>query len=188
MSLCKDCGKTLKKDTATRCKSCSKKGSLNPSWNNDKCKCHCLGCGKKISYQRSHCLSCAKKGGRNPMYGKFSSVSEKRQKEMNRSDYMEWRKSVYERDKYTCQVCAKTGGRLNADHIKPWTDHQDLRYDISNGRTLCVKCHSAITREYLKLNWKNQFTSAKAKQQATFAQGENKCQMMIIISKYTSRE
>lgn len=61
-------------------------------------------------------------------------------------EYKEWRKSVFERDKYTCQVCSvrsEKGKRvyLEADHIKPFALYPDLRFEISNGRTLCKECH-----------------------------------------------
>lgn len=56
--------------------------------------------------------------------------------------YIEWRKAVYERDSYTCQFCGVVGGRLNADHIKPFADYIELRFELSNGRTLCVPCHT----------------------------------------------
>lgn len=52
-----------------------------------------------------------------------------------------WRKAVFERDNYTCQMCNKRGGILNADHIKPFAYCPELRFDISNGRTLCKSCH-----------------------------------------------
>lgn len=28
-----------------------------------------------------------------------------------------------------------------ADHIKPWSAHPELRYDIDNGRTICADRH-----------------------------------------------
>lgn len=57
------------------------------------------------------------------------------------SEYRTWRRNVFERDNYTCVFCGKRGGRLNADHIKPFAHYPDLRLDLSNGRTLCEPCH-----------------------------------------------
>ena len=56
-------------------------------------------------------------------------------------EYKIWRDAVYRRDDFTCQECGKRGGRLNADHIKPFALFPELRLAIDNGRTLCVKCH-----------------------------------------------
>lgn len=55
--------------------------------------------------------------------------------------YRVWRKGVFERDNYTCQICGNIGGKLNADHIKRFSDYPNLRLELSNGRTLCVPCH-----------------------------------------------
>lgn len=59
----------------------------------------------------------------------------------NNSDYRLWRKSVFERDKYTCQRCKEVGGILRGHHILNWADNEELRYDVGNGITLCNKCH-----------------------------------------------
>lgn len=58
--------------------------------------------------------------------------------------YKEWRKSVFDRDNYTCVHCGEkesVSGKLNADHIKPFAYFSELRFDVENGRTLCVDCH-----------------------------------------------
>lgn len=52
-----------------------------------------------------------------------------------------WRQMILERDNHTCRKCGQRGGRLEADHIKPFSRFPRLRYLLSNGRTLCVKCH-----------------------------------------------
>lgn len=59
----------------------------------------------------------------------------------HRKEYREWRTAVYKRDNYTCQECQQIGGKLNADHIKPFAHYPELRFELSNGRTLCVECH-----------------------------------------------
>lgn len=53
-----------------------------------------------------------------------------------------WRKLIFTRDNYTCQECGIRGGYLEADHIKPFAFFPDLRYVLSNGRTLCRPCHN----------------------------------------------
>lgn len=57
------------------------------------------------------------------------------------TEYVNWRRSVFERDDFTCQHCHNRGGLLHADHIKPFVSHPELRLDLSNGRTLCAGCH-----------------------------------------------
>lgn len=64
-----------------------------------------------------------------------------RHQAMGKIEYRTWRTSVFKRDDYTCQICFVRGGYLEADHIKPWRTHEELRYEVSNGRTLCLKCH-----------------------------------------------
>lgn len=59
----------------------------------------------------------------------------------------EWRKLVFERDDYTCQICGKKGGNLNAHHIKPFSIFPELRFDVSNGITLCKKCHIELHKK-----------------------------------------
>lgn len=62
--------------------------------------------------------------------------------------YKQWRTAVFERDNYTCQMCGARNNKgvghsikLEADHIKPFSVYTNLRFDVSNGRTLCTTCH-----------------------------------------------
>ena len=64
----------------------------------------------------------------------------------NSSEYQEWRQAVFDRDCFTCQHCGDICGNgknvyLHAHHIKSFAHHSDLRFDASNGITLCKDCH-----------------------------------------------
>lgn len=62
------------------------------------------------------------------------------------SEYKEWRKAVYARDNYRCVKCGSKV-KINAHHIKSWKYYPDLRYNLSNGITLCEACHIKLHRE-----------------------------------------
>ena len=64
-----------------------------------------------------------------------------------------WRKSVFERDNYTCQCCGDNKGRnLEAHHIDGWNWFKEGRFDITNGVTLCDECHKKFHSIYLNGN------------------------------------
>lgn len=54
--------------------------------------------------------------------------------------YKEWRTSVFVRDGFRCQKCG-TRRDIQAHHIKTWKNNKELRYEVSNGVTLCRDCH-----------------------------------------------
>lgn len=54
--------------------------------------------------------------------------------------YTKWRKAVLERDKRYCRLC-HSRLQLEVHHIKRFTTHPDIRWDIDNGITLCHTCH-----------------------------------------------
>lgn len=86
----------------------------------------------------------------------------------NSERYKNWRKSIFERDNYTCVDCGIIGGKLNADHIQPFSYLMKLYsvksfedamvtsylWILANGRTLCLECHKQ-TPTYLNPNNNN---------------------------------
>ena len=68
-------------------------------------------------------------------------ITGERRESSGRIEYKNWRRAVFERDNFACQKCKTRGRYLHAHHIEDWKGHPELRYEISNGATLCVPCH-----------------------------------------------
>ncbi len=86
--------------------------------------------------------------------------------ERNRYRSKVWVKAVKDRDGWKCVECDATD-RLHAHHIKRWKDHPELRYEISNGVTLCHECHELAHGRGFKFRWPRQAdkpTSASARE------------------------
>lgn len=64
-----------------------------------------------------------------------------------RSKTRPWRKSVLERDNYTCQCCGDQD-ELVAHHIECFARNEALRFEVYNGITLCKSCHTEFHRFY----------------------------------------
>ena len=65
-------------------------------------------------------------------------------------EYKEWRRAVFQRDRFTCSSCGAKSYEgqkvtLNADHIKPFAHYPELRFSLDNGRTLCLECHKGTS-------------------------------------------
>ena len=61
-------------------------------------------------------------------------------------EYKKVRKKVYARDNFTCQwPGCNSKKRLNAHHIRRWSDFPGLRFDVNNMITLCYSHHKMIT-------------------------------------------
>lgn len=61
---------------------------------------------------------------------------------MHNTNVKEWyslRMKVFKRDKFTCQYCGKIGGKLEADHIIPFS--KGGGDELSNLVTSCRKCN-----------------------------------------------
>ena len=158
------CGSCAQKERFTRMKAWNK--GLPNTWYNPKgleagweakrklrelrIKKNCEWCDKKFDVPqclnriKTCSISCAKRyqlqDSKNHWNWKGGKGTD-RHKMMGQLEYKLWRKAIFEKDNYTCRICFKRGGYLEADHIKPWSLFPELRYAIDNGRTLCRKCH-----------------------------------------------
>lgn len=131
----------FRRDTAKFCKLvCKQKGVKSDPWKNKTERTHTQEARDKISkYQRDN-----PRRGEN-IYNWKGGTGTERHQAMGKYQYKEWRLAVFIRDDYTCQVCLVKGMHLNADHIEKWADNPELRYEVSNGRTLCRACHYYVT-------------------------------------------
>lgn len=133
-----------------------------------KVKVSCSHCGIELFRQRWEVLKkkhffcsvkCREKhlvGEKSPNYIKDRANLKNRNHSIRWSKKMsDWRKSVYIRDNYTCQMCgarsrANSHVTLNAHHIKTFSKHKNLRFNPSNGITLCEECHKKTYRKEKK--------------------------------------
>lgn len=129
-------------------------------------KCHT--CKKRIpNYREGKCLNCynvsrriGRRFGERHHWWK-GGVTSQNSIIRNSQEYKQWRKKVFERDDYTCRVCNKKNGQgkavyLEAHHIRDFANHQELRFEVSNGLTLCEDCHRLTDNygEKAKLSYK----------------------------------
>lgn len=73
------------------------------------------------------------------------------------SMYKNWRNKVYKKYYWTCFDCKIkcTSKNIVAHHIKSFSEYPKLRFIVSNGITLCRKCHIKLHRDLLNKSKKN---------------------------------
>jgi len=54
--------------------------------------------------------------------------------------YREWRRGVFERHGKQCVVCGSQKN-IRTHHLNSWEDHEEQRFDVSNGMPICESCH-----------------------------------------------
>lgn len=64
--------------------------------------------------------------------------------------YKDWRLKVLKRDGFKCQMPrCRNIKNLQVHHIKKWSSASILRYEVSNGITVCRSCHQEVNRNEL---------------------------------------
>ena len=138
------------------------------NWNWKTIKHQCADCEKVIQSKSFRCRDCRHKyfvkdktpnwrGGRTPLRKQIREIAE----------YRAWRKIIFERDGYICQICKKHGVQLQIDHFPKafWEiiSSNNIRnieeailceefWNINNGRTLCIDCHKKTSNYGKPLN------------------------------------
>ena len=135
--------------------------------------CYCDYCGAELhltnkDYNRSKKHFCNKtcsgnyhKGNKNPSYNK--KLTEEDRKNRRRIEgYGKWRKQVFQRDNYTCQISGQTDVEIIAHHLNGYDWDKKHRTDINNGITLSKEIHDLFHKNYgYGNNTKEQFEEFK---------------------------
>ena len=106
--------------------------------------------GKKLSSETRQKMSETRRGRHPEGFRRY--VEEKQRlfgdsRDSTTTRYRAWREAVYARDQNTCQRRGTpnlTGNNRNAHHIISWESSVELRFETSNGQTLCRSCHSIV--------------------------------------------
>jgi len=100
-------------------------------------------------------------GFHHPRYNPYITNEERDNRNINKRiypKYYEWRKSIFDRDNYTCQKCGKIRTKLQAHHIESYATNKNLRININNGITFCKRCHKEFHHQY---GYKNNTTQLR---------------------------
>jgi 5-methylcytosine-specific restriction endonuclease McrA len=104
------------------------------------------GTGHVVSEEHRERISQATAGEKH--YNWKGGKSSENEKVYASRKYREWRTAVFSRDGYKCLMPGCCASRnLQAHHIKTKSSRPDLIFDLTNGITLCKKCHSSISRK-----------------------------------------
>ncbi len=169
----------------------------NVTW---KCRCDCgliidvpsdrLRIRKQISCRK--CFHKRQRGKNHPNWDKSIS-KEERKIAINRGHSPKlrtWRKRIFRRDNYTCQISSKQGEKICAHHIFNWRDNQNKRFDLDNGITLSKDLHKLFHAIYgLRYNTKQQLKEFKDNYQngkineEFIINAKNKKQFRLLLNK-----
>lgn len=129
---CSDrCARLLRRTSVMRkCKECGTEFKIAPSQFK-----HYKGAGQFCSKQ-CHARHKVKATAGKPTDDRYGRTSREADKV--------WARTVKENDDYTCQHCGIKDDENHAHHVAPRSRRPDLKYVVSNGKTLCNSCHTWV--------------------------------------------
>lgn len=105
-----------------------------------------------------HCVGKVLRSGENNPHYNFNKTNEERIRGRNYPEYTDFVKRVLARDNYTCQKCGQEHGDIMVHHLDGYDWCIEKRTDVTNGITLCRKCHENFHYLYGKgKNTKSQY-------------------------------
>ncbi len=114
------------------------------------CKCKCgrkhILAGYRLTQGVDCCPSCELKRRAKALSGKNNcnwkgGITPAKEKIRRSAKYAKWRKTIFDRDNYTCQNCGKNKCNLEVHHIYPFAIYPKIRWEKLNAITLCLDCH-----------------------------------------------
>lgn len=132
-------------------------GENHPNWTGGKIKTICNFCKNEFkSYKSDKRKYCSKSCATNAMIGvtgeRCNHWKGGTTKDRQTLKYYLWRKSVWEKDNFTCQKTGIIGKKLHAHHIQNFAQYPELRFAIDNGITLSEKAHREFHKIYGRTN------------------------------------
>lgn len=123
-------------------------------------ECDCCSKPSRMTYQGYtkhlhngfiYCRNCALKilnsGENHPLWNP-NLTKEERIEGRHYTEYTDFIKLVMARDNYTCQCCGQEHGDIEVHHLDSYDWCVEKRTDVTNGITLCGKCHKSFHSYY----------------------------------------
>ena len=104
-----------------------------------------------IHYGNGGCPKCKYEvmAGENNPYYNHDKTDEERRNYRKCIGYKKWKKLVYEKYNYTCEICGNSyKASLNAHHKDGYNWCKERRIDLTNGVILCDNCHNGFHKIY----------------------------------------
>jgi len=130
-------------------------GDKNPRWQGGEREKICRHCGVRFTLkpkqpittfrkQKFCSKACADRGGYRHSGVDHHLYNPASRRNNRRGKHGAWSRAVISRDYATCKQCGAKDVEIHAHHLKSFAKFPELRWELSNGVTLCYKCHWAV--------------------------------------------